>query len=80
MRNYQRDEYTPWSLVIPGALAVMLGVLAADVIKLGVGVMMAKAAIESLNENIRKQTTPGHLPARPNATAASTANAPTITY
>lgn len=80
MRSYQRDEYTPWSLVMPVALAVMLGILAADVIKLGVGMMMAKAAIESFNESMRKQTTSGHLPARPTATAASTENAPTITY
>lgn len=79
MRNYQRDEYTPWSLVMPVALAVMLGVLAADVVKLGIGMMMAKAAIESFSESMRKQTTPGHLPARPNMTT-STVNEPTVTY
>jgi len=79
MRSYQREEYTPWSLVVPGALAVMLGVLAADVIKLGVGVVMAKAAIESFNESVRKQTTPGHLPARRTETTA-VVNEPTVSY
>ena len=79
MRNYQRDEYTPWSLVMPVALAVMLGILTADAIKLGVGMMMAKAAVESLNESMRKQTTSGHLPARPNV-PTSTVNEPTVSY
>lgn len=69
MRNYQRDEYTPWSFVLPMTLAVALGILASDMVKLGVGLIIAKSAIESLNESMRSQTTPGHLPARPSAPA-----------
>lgn len=65
-RNYHRDEYTPWSFVLPMTLAVALGILASDLVKLGVGMIVAKAAIESFNENVRRQTTPGHLPARSN--------------
>lgn len=39
LRNFQRDEYTPWSFVIPMALAVMIGVLAADLVRLGVAAL-----------------------------------------
>lgn len=76
MRNYQRDEYTPWSFVLPMTLAVALGILASDMVKLGVGLIMAKAAIDSLNESMRSHTTPGHLPARPNVPVVE----PTIKY
>lgn len=67
MSRYYKDDYTPWSFVLPMALAVMLGVLAADLVRLSVAAMIAKSAIEQLNEDLKKQTTPGHLPARPNA-------------
>ena len=66
-RQFRDDDYTPWSFVVPIALAVMLGILAADVVRLMVGAMIAKAAISELNESLEAQTTPGHLPARPEA-------------
>lgn len=66
-RQFRDDDYTPWSFVFPIALAVMLGILAADVIKLMLGAMMAKAALAELSESLEAQTTPGHLPARPDA-------------
>lgn len=72
MRKYQRDDYTPWSFVVPIALAVMIGVLAADLVRLMVAAAMAKKAMAELNESLRHQTTPGHLPAR-QASAASAA-------
>ena len=68
MSRYYKDDYTPWSFVVPMALAVMLGVLAADVVRLAVVAMAAKSALEQINDDLKKQTTPGHLPARPNAT------------
>lgn len=66
MTRHFQDDYTPWSFVLPMAFAVMLGVLAADLVRLSVAAMMAKAAVEQLQAELR-QTTPGHLPARPNA-------------
>lgn len=71
--RYQRDEYTPWSFVAPIALAVMLGVLAADLVRIGVAAVMLKAAVDEMNKSARAQTTPGHLPARPNYTTAQVA-------
>lgn len=71
MRNYQRDDYTPWSFVIPIALAVMIGVLAADLVRLMVATALAKKAIAELNESLRHQTTPGHLPARQGSAASA---------
>lgn len=66
MTRYFQDDYTPWSFVAPIALAVMLGVLAADLVRISVAAMMAKAAIEKFQSDLR-QTTPGHLPARQSA-------------
>lgn len=68
MSRYYKEDYTPWSFVLPMALAVMLGVLAADLVRLSIVAMIAKSAVEQLNDELKKQTTPGHLPARPNAT------------
>lgn len=68
MTRHFQDDYTPWSFVLPIAFAVMLGVLAADLVRLSVAAMMAKTAIEQLQAELG-QTTPGHLPARPNAIA-----------
>jgi hypothetical protein len=70
MSRHFRDECTPWSFVFPIALAVMPGVLSADLVRLTVAGIMARAAMDQLNESLRKQTTPGHLPARPNMTEA----------
>ena len=72
----RRDEYTPWSFVFPIALGVSLGILATDAVKLGVGLVMAKAVVESFNETARKQTTPGHLPARIGQTSSAPADPP----
>lgn len=68
MHRYQRDEYTPWSFVAPIALAVMLGILAADLVRIAATAVMVKAAVDEMNQSARRQTTPGHLPARPDST------------
>ena len=68
MSRYFRDDYTSWSFVFPIALAVMIGVLAADVVRLMVAGVMARVALQEINESLRKQTTPGHLPARYDST------------
>jgi hypothetical protein len=39
--------------------------LAADVVKLVVAGVMARAALQELNESMSNQTPPGNLPARP---------------
>ena len=65
MNRHFRDEYTPWSFVLPIALAVTVGVLAADVVRLMVAGVMAHAALQELNESMSRQTPPGDLPARP---------------
>lgn len=65
MGRYFREDYTPWSFVIPVAFAVMLGVLAADAVKLMVAGVMARAALQEFNDSMSKQTTSDHLPARP---------------
>ena len=70
MSRYYKEDYTPWSFVLPMALAVMLGVLAADAVRLALAAMFVKSAVEQINDQLKKQTTPGHLPARPNATQA----------
>ena len=60
MRSYQGNDYTPWSFVIPVALAVMLGVLAADFVKMLVLAAMAKAAIAEVtnrSNDRRRQVT-----------------------
>ena len=69
MTRYFQDEYTPWSFVLPIALAVMLGALAADVVRISVTAMLAKAAVDKLQSELQ-QATPGHLPARPSAVEA----------
>lgn len=76
MRNFHRDEYTPWSFVIPTALAVMIGVLAADLVRLGVAAFMVRSALSGLQQDARKAVTPGHLPARPNAVVSPPQSAP----
>lgn len=76
MARQFRDEYTPWSLVFPVALAVMLGVLAADAVRLIVAGVAAHAALQELNESLKKQTTPGDLPARPGLVEPDSAEAP----
>ena len=67
MSRYYKEDYTPWSFVLPMAIAVMLGVLAADLVRVAVAAMFVRAAVEQLDDELKKQTTPGHLPARPNA-------------
>jgi len=51
MGRYFREDYTPWSFVLPIALGVMLGVLAADVVRLMVAGMMARAALQEISQN-----------------------------
>ena len=59
-----RHDYTP-SSVFPIALAVMIGVLAEDVVKLVVAGVMARAALQELNERMSAQTPLRDLPSRP---------------
>lgn len=50
------DTTTPWSYVLPGALAVMLGVLAADLVRLAVVAAVAKQAMSDFNEQMKEVT------------------------
>lgn len=56
MGRYFKDDYTPWSFVAPIALAVMFGVLAADVVRLIVAGVMAHAALEQVQESLNKES------------------------
>jgi hypothetical protein len=65
MSRFFRDEYTPWSFVVPIALAVMIGVLSADVVRIVVAGVMARAALQELNESMSRQMPRGHVPTSP---------------
>src|SRR5688500_1936483 len=69
MTRYFQDDYTPWSFVLPIALAVMVGVLAADLVRLTVVGLLANAATEELQTDLQ-QTTPDQLPAPPHVVEA----------
>lgn len=62
--RYARSESnsTPWSYVLPGALAVMLGVLAADAIRLIIVSVIAKVAIADLATQIKDARAQAPLP------------------
>ena len=65
-KPFRDRDYTPWSFVWPVATGVMLGVLLADLVRVVVGAVLAGALLSSWSDNLEKrQTTPGHLPARP---------------
>lgn len=73
MRRRPPEDLTPWSLVAPVALAVMIGILAADLVRLGVGALMVKSAIDAVERDMPKSSAPTQRPADAAATRAQPA-------
>ena len=75
MRRHPPDDLTPWSLVVPVALAVMVGILAADLVRLGVGALVVKSAIDAVGRSASSANVSGRRPAAPGTVAAHAGSA-----